>query len=185
MWFQPQMTDLQRPFQVLDSFQYTGGNGGRRDPFDVSFHVRVSQYVLLRWLLSHLSPGGTKVTADKSPLAQHQLSRVPIEVRRSSSQTWTLNETSAGHCWWHASYYSLDSLSLCSAIDDSRWRLFSLIKIIIIFGWSGTDGFGFPHRQMSRADYKTWQNTLTCSNTRLDRGRRKGRNWSWWVHSLD
>ncbi len=82
MWFEPQMTDLQRPFQVLDSFQYTGGNGGRRDPSDVSFHVRVSQYVLLRWLLSHLSPGGTKVTADKSPLAQHQLSRVPIEVRR-------------------------------------------------------------------------------------------------------
>lgn len=161
MWFQPQMTDLQRPFQVLDSFQYTGGNGGRRDPSDVSFHVRVSQYVLLRWLLSHLSPGGTKVTADKSPLAQHQLSRVPIEVRRSSSsQTWTLNETSAGHCWWHASYYSLDSLS--APLSMTPADVFSLWLRLLLYSAEKRNGwiFGFPHRQMSRADYTTWQNTL-------------------------
>jgi hypothetical protein len=183
MWFEPQMTDLQRPFQVLDSFQYTGGNGGRRDPSDVSFHVRVSQYVLLRWLLSHLSPGGTKVTADKSPLAQHQLSRVPIEVRRKQQLSdmnvkWDV-------CWplLMACIILLSRL----AIDDSRWRLFSLITIIIIFGWKAERmDFWLP----TSSDESCWLHnlakyTLTCSNTRLDRGRRKGRNWSWWVHSLD
>jgi hypothetical protein len=161
MWFEPQMTDLQRPFQVLDSFQYTGGNGGRRDPSDVSFHVRVSQYVLLRWLLSHLSPGGTKVTADKSPLAQHQLSRVPIEVRRKQQLSdmnvkWDVCWPLLMACIILLSRLSLSSLSMTPADVFSLWLRLLLYSAEKRNGWI----FGFPHRQMSRADYTTWQNTL-------------------------